>query len=211
RLRGGLLTMASKQAYAYLRVSSTAQGGEDRHGFDRQLAAIERFAKGARINIVDTFRDTFTGTEADRPGFSAMIAALRSNGTRTVIIESLDRLARSLSVQIGLLALLEREGITLLSASTGPDVAAATRADPMREAMVMMQGVFAQTEKKLLVRKLRLAREAKAARGEHSVGAYRFGEHPERPHEAETLARLCELRRAKPGRRKPTLGELAAI
>ena len=49
------------------------------------------------------------------------------------------------------------------------------RDDPMREAMVLMQGIFAQTEKKLLVRKMRHARDAKRARGERVEGIKPYG------------------------------------
>ena len=198
---------AKKTAFAYIRVSS--QGQQDGHGFDRQIDTIGRFAKGARLQVVDTFKDSHTGTEADRPGFSAMVAALKSNGTRTVIIESLDRLARSLSVQIALLSLLEQEGITLLSASTGQDVTADIRDDPMREAMVMMQGVFAQTEKKLLVRKLRKARDKMRATGVQVEGQRPFGA---KPGEQETIARILALHAEKNGLGDPknSLADIAA-
>ena len=39
----------------------------------------------------------------------AMVAAIRANGVRVVLVESLDRFARSLSVQLALLSVLEGE------------------------------------------------------------------------------------------------------
>ena len=62
-----------------------------------------------------------------------------------------------------------------------------------------------------LVAKLRAARERKRRDGGHSVGCYRFGEHPERPDEALTLARIRELRRAPQDRRRVSLADVAEL
>ena len=45
-----------------------------------------------------------------------------------------------------------------VSASTGEDVTATMRDDPMRKALIQIQGVFAELDKSLLVRKLRKGR-----------------------------------------------------
>ena len=197
------------EAFAYLRVSSTGQ--LDGHGLERQEETIRRFVKGRGYQVVETFRDTHTGTEEDRPAFSEMVAAVRANGVRTVIIESLDRLARSLSVQIALLSLLEREGISLVSASTGQNVTADMREDPMREAMVLMQGIFAQTEKKLLVRKLRKARDAKRAKNGRCEGPRPYGQDRKRPEKTKIIREIRRLRRRSPTTKKQrSYGAIAA-
>ena len=41
------------------------------------------------------------------------------------------------------------------------------------------------------------------------VGCYRFGEHPEKAEEAGTVARIAELRRASPGRKRVTMRKVA--
>ena len=51
---------------------------------------------------------------------------------RHVLIERLDRFAREISVQIALLGMLQREGITLIEATTGRDACrSASFADPL--------------------------------------------------------------------------------
>ena len=50
--------------------------------------------------------------------------------------------------------------IALYSANTGENVTQAIKDDPIKKAMVQMQGVFADPEKSRLVRKLRKARDA---------------------------------------------------
>ena len=94
------------QAFAYLRVSSQKQ--TEGHGYDRQLKTITAYAKRNGYDVVGVYRDAHTGTEADRPGFQDMVASF--NGISTVIIESLDRFARDLAVQIALLAALDTRG-----------------------------------------------------------------------------------------------------
>lgn len=183
--------MARRQtgAVGYLRVSG--QGQVEGHGWERQEAAILGFARGHGFELKRLYKEAHTGTEADRPAFTEMLADLLANGSRVVIVESLDRLARDLMVQTSLLGRLRAAGIALYSASTGEDVTAAIADDPMREALVLVQGVFAQVEKKLLVRKLRKAREAMRKRDGRCEGR--------KPYGPEVIARIRELRRKRPG------------
>jgi DNA invertase Pin-like site-specific DNA recombinase len=201
--------MSGKGAYAYTRVSSVGQ--VDGHGYERQDAAIAEYAKRHGCRIVETFRDAHTGTEAERPGFASMLAAIKGNGTRTVIIERLDRFARELGTQIALLGLLQREGVSLIEATTGRDVTAALNDDPMAKAMVSIQGVFHQVEKELLVRKLAKARAAVRERDGHCEGPRAYGQDPARPDEAATCKRIAELRRRVPSKRRMTLAAVAAV
>ncbi len=196
--------MAQTQAFAYLRVSGKGQVKGD--GFPRQRAAITRYAKSHRIDVVGEYREPFTGTDADRPEFQAMVAEMLSNCVRTVLVERLDRFARDLGVQMQLLAYLLSKGITLIAVDTGQDVTAAMRQDPMAEAMVLMQGVFSQLEKKMLVAKLRKARQAKRERTGRCEGPKLFGE---LPGEQETLAHMRQLHRKPRGRPRRSFAEIA--
>lgn len=178
------------KAVAYTRVSGLGQ--IEGHGFERQEAAVRTFARSRGFDMVKVYQEAHTGTEAERPAFAELLADLLANGCRVVIVESLDRLARDLMVQVALLGRLRAAGITLYSATTGEDVTASIAEDPMREALVLVQGVFAQTEKKLLVRKLHKAREAKRARGERCEGRKPYG-----PEVMETLRTLRRKRRGE--------------
>jgi DNA invertase Pin-like site-specific DNA recombinase len=187
------------QAYGYTRVSGLGQ--VNGHGPQRQRELISEFAAKAGIEVVKFFEDAHTGTEADRPAFVEMLAAMMANGVKTVIVESLDRFARDLLIQSTLLAKLASEGLTLVAANTGEDVTAAMLEDPMRKAMVQIQGVFAELDKSLTVRKLRKAREAKRAETGRCEGKKPYGEHDG---EREVLARVHRLRRkARLGPRMP--------
>ena len=183
-------------SYAYLRVSS--QGQIDGNGFERQESAIKRHARGT-YEVCDTFRDAFTGTDADRPEFNLMCERILKNCVRTILIEDLSRLARDSMVQQLLLAKLADLGITLINCSTGQNVTADVAENPMLKAMVQIQGVFAELEKANLVGKLRHAREAKAAATGKCEGAKAYGECD--PAEQETVALMRQLRRKRSGKR----------
>jgi DNA invertase Pin-like site-specific DNA recombinase len=58
----------------------------------------------------------------DRPGFSALLDRIETNGVRTVIVEDVSRFAREMKAHILGLALLRERGVRLLSAVDGPDL-----------------------------------------------------------------------------------------
>jgi len=146
-------------AAGYIRVSSSGQ--LKGHGPKRQREDIEAFARRNGYKIADWYTDDHTGTEADRPAFVEMLTAMIANGCRVVIVESLDRFARDLAVQMQLIAKMIAEGLTLIPANTGQIISSGTLDDnPMLRAMIAVQGVFAQLDKDLLVAKLKKGRAA---------------------------------------------------
>src|SRR5258708_4853471 len=101
--------METKQAFGYLRVSGDSQIDGD--GFPRQREAIERYAAANNIIVVKYFQEEgVSGTveSIDRPAFQDMLTALLANGTKIVLIERLDRIARDVMVQEGTLKELNR-------------------------------------------------------------------------------------------------------
>ena len=194
------------KAYGYLRVSSRLQVHGD--GFARQEAEIRRFAEKSGIEIQAIYSEDKSGvtSEMDRPEFQSMISAILRNGVRTVIIESLDRLAREYRIQESLLIYLASKGITLYSARTEENVTEAILSDPMKKALIQIQGVFAELEKNQLIKKLNQARERiKAATGKCG------GRNSVRESNPELIAEIKSLKR-KHGKRKPySFAEIAEI
>jgi DNA invertase Pin-like site-specific DNA recombinase len=79
---------------------------------------------------------------------------------RTVIVEDVSRFAREMKAHVLGIALLRERGVRLLSATDGQNLTEDT--DEMTEGMVTIMAVFAQIEKKRLVKKLRMARDRKS-------------------------------------------------
>lgn len=188
-----------KKAVGYVRVSGKGQAQGT--GFDRQRECIAKYAQEGGYQVIEWYEEAHTGTDSERPVFAQMVEDLLSNGARTVIVESLDRLARDLVVSNQLIALLIRKNLTLISATTGQNVTESMASDPMLKALTQIQSVFAELEKNLLVRKLAKSREKIRQQKGRCEGRKPFGFYPG---EQEVVKRIKQLHRKKPNR--PRLG-----
>jgi DNA invertase Pin-like site-specific DNA recombinase len=197
-----------KKAYGYLRVSGSGQVKGD--GFPRQEKAIRDYAKKCKIEVVAVFKDDVSGTkgEEDRPAFQEMVSEILKDGVRTIIVEGLDRLAREYHVQETLLIYLASKDIELLSARTEENVTEAIMADPMRKALVQIQGIFAELEKNLLVKKLIASRERIRATGVKCGGRKGYRETEEGK---AVLRKIRALRRKTKDGRRRTWQQIADI
>jgi DNA invertase Pin-like site-specific DNA recombinase len=144
------------KAFGYLRVSGKSQVDGD--GFPRQRAAIQAYADAHQIEVIEWFEERgISGTNEleDRPALVALLEALLANGTSTVLVEKLDRLARDLMIQESILADFKKRGLTLISVAE-PDLCSN---EPSRVFMRQVFGAMAQYEKTMIVAKLRGARQ----------------------------------------------------
>jgi DNA invertase Pin-like site-specific DNA recombinase len=110
-------------AYGYMRTSSATNVGVDKDSEGRQRHAIESYAKTHGYDVDGWYYDAAVrGADpvADRPGFGAMLAAIAGDGVRTILIESPDRFARDLAVQLAGHDHLQRLGVALVPTSA-PD------------------------------------------------------------------------------------------
>jgi DNA invertase Pin-like site-specific DNA recombinase len=177
-----------KTAFAYLRVSG--KGQVDGDGFPRQLTAVQSYAGSHGIKIAKVYREEgVSGTKGidDRPAFNEMMIALLANGTRMVLIERLDRLARDLIQQESLITVLRKGGLEIVSTAE-PDLCSD---DASRVMVRQLFGSVAQYEKTTLVAKLRGARQRAKAKDGRCEGRKPYGE---RPGEADAIARALALR-----------------
>src|SRR5215468_6817012 len=153
----------AKFAVAYLRTSSAANVGPDEDSDKRQRAAIEAFAKRAGFTLVGEYYDAaVSGADPvdKRAGFAEMLQHLASNGAKTIIVESPDRFARDLAVQLAGHDMLKELGLSIIPASA-PDFF--TEETPTAVLVRQVLGAIAQFEKTSLVAKLKAARDRKKA------------------------------------------------
>jgi DNA invertase Pin-like site-specific DNA recombinase len=124
------------KAIAYLRTSSASNVGSDKDSDKRQAAAIGAFAKARGYEVVDQFYDmAVKGSDpvTSRPGFAAMLDRIAGNGVRTILVESPDRFARDLAVQLAGHDFLKKMGVTLIPA-TAPAPSRSSRRRPLSPA-----------------------------------------------------------------------------
>ncbi len=199
------------RAVAYLRVSSAAQAEDGRDGFPRQRDAIRAWCEAHRARLVEEHVDPgVSGTVPleGREGLSRALERCVELDASTLVIERADRLGRDLIVSEMAVRAFAEAGVSIVTADTGEDMTEAD-SDPSRKLVRQVLNALAEYERSALVAKLRVARERKKRRGEHHCGAYRFGQHPDKPWEADTLRRIKQLRRERSGRKRRTLAEVA--
>lgn len=192
---------------AYLRVSTIEQA-EHGYGLAAQRAAIKAAAKAAGHRIVKWVADEgLSGALVadDRPGLYEALDLIATGKADGLIVRDLDRLARAVTVQEAVLATIWQSPHSEVFTSTGL-VARDDPDDPMRTAFREMAAVFAGLERRMIAKRLRDGRKAKAAAGGHATGSTPFGwrsekRSPENPNgrlvavpaEQRALTRIREL------------------
>jgi len=185
-----------KPAVAYLRTSSAANVGADKDSDKRQRAAIEAFAKRAGFTIGAEFYDAaVSGADPidKRPGFMEMLQRLATNGAKTIIVESPDRFARDLAVQLAGHDMLKGLGIAIIPASA-PDFF--TEDTPTAKLVRQVLGAISEFEKASAVAKLAAARKRKREQFGKCEGRK---SHAEKRPEVVALARKLRRKRPKGG------------
>ena len=148
----------------YRRVSSREQVNGT--GLTRQLIQIKKFAFQNGFNLERIFTEKgISGVVEKRPAFSEMIAYADAHDIKIIIIEDMTRLARELLLQMQLATFIASKEIDLYSANTGENISRAIYDDPMRKAMVQIQGVFSELERSTLSKRMIAGRDLQRETG----------------------------------------------
>ncbi len=159
---------------AYLRVSTIGQV-EDGHGLEIQEDAVRHWAKESGHSLVAVYTDEgVSGTIETRAGLEEALSAVRFNGAEGIVVSSLDRLARSLTVQEAALQQVWTAGGRVFSIDTG-EVVTDDPDDPVRTFVRQVLGAVSQLEAGMISRRLRRGRQHKASSGGYAHGAPPYG------------------------------------
>lgn len=122
------------QVVGYARVSSVDQN------LDRQITALG--------DVDRLFTDTVSGGSTQRPGLEAMIAYVREGDT--VVVSSMDRLARSLRDLLGLVDEFTSAGVAVVFQREAQTYRPDAEADPTSRLLLSMLGAVAEFERSLI-------------------------------------------------------------
>jgi DNA invertase Pin-like site-specific DNA recombinase len=189
----------------YVRVSTNRQA-ERGLGLSVQRKAIKDWAKANGHRLVDIHEDAgISGSNGidDREGLADALNLLHDGQADGLVVLCVDRLARDLMIQEAVLAKVWDLGGSVYTVETGEvrreDANDLDDDGPYRTAMRQIMGTFSELEKKLIVRRLKAGRKAKAAQGGYAYGSPPFGWHSVDgklvpvPEQQATLARIREL------------------
>jgi DNA invertase Pin-like site-specific DNA recombinase len=129
---------------------------------------------------VGEFRDEGVSGTKDldaREGLSDLLARIRSNGVRVVLVERADRLARDLIVGELVLNQFRELGVKVIAADSGTELTAGDD-DPTRVLIRQVLGAVAQFEKAVIVSKLKAARVRKRRATGRCEGRKPYGTRP---------------------------------
>ncbi len=187
----------------YLRVSTDKQADHGL-GLDVQETAARTWAKTHGHKVATVIADEGISGASDleaRPGLVEVMDLIRSGRVGGVVVYRLDRLARDLIVQETLLGEFRRLGGQVFSSSAAEaNYLTDDPADPSRKLIRQVLGAVAEYERAMTALRLQSGRAAKATAGGYAYGAPPLGYVAEDgelslcPDEAETLARIYELR-----------------
>ncbi len=200
--------MAAKakiKCVAYLRVSG--KGQETGGGFPRQEDAIQKYCKFHKLNLVDTYRDTATGTKEspDREGLAMLLDRLSHNGVSLVLVERADRLARDLLVGEIILGQFRDLGVVVKSVDGDVDLTVGD-GDPTRKLIRQVLAAVSEFDKSIIVAKLKAARDRQRRLTGRCEGRKPFGHYPG---EKATLDLMRKLRRKPRGLRRLSCSRIA--
>lgn len=166
------------KAFHYARVSTIGQ--KDGDGYIRQSDTVKKYAQEKEIEIVQEFRDAFTGSRdgLDRPGLNELFVAIKANGVRLVLVENATRLARDLMVGEIILQEFKKLGVKVISAEGGVDLTVGND-DPTAKLIRQILSCLAEWDKALLVQKLAVARRRIRQSGKKCDGRKPFGFRPD--------------------------------
>ncbi|MEI8088170.1 MAG: recombinase family protein [Opitutaceae bacterium] len=165
----------SVRVTTYLRVSSFGQTQKEFGSLDKQLEnakmMVAHYAE-KNWNLVSEFRDPgITGTDDNRPGLAALMAAAERHEFDVVIFQFLDRLSRHASYTLRLLERLQELGIEVYD-SDGLRIDITTPEGLIRAGI---GALFAQAAHQKMVKATRKGVTTKASKGYSSGGMAGYG------------------------------------
>jgi DNA invertase Pin-like site-specific DNA recombinase len=142
--------MQVREAIGYIRVS-TAKQSRSGLGLETQQAALAQFAAAEDFKLAETFIETESGGDDNRPQLNAALAAARKRKA-PIIVSKLDRLSRNVHYISGLMQHRVPFIVTELGADTDPF-------------LLHLFAALAEKERTLISRRTKDALAAAKARG----------------------------------------------
>jgi DNA invertase Pin-like site-specific DNA recombinase len=157
------------QAVGYVRVSTERQADQG-VSLDAQDAKVRAMATVQGATLVGVIVDGGESAKSlNRPGLQRLLAMVNGGKVQAVIVAKLDRLTRSVKDLCGLLELLEKKKVALISVAESLDTSSAAG-----RLVITIMGAVSQWEREAIGERTRDALGHKKSNGER-VGNIEYG------------------------------------
>lgn len=162
----------TKRTAIYGRVSTDEQAGKDKLSLPRQIAKGEAYADLHDLEVVDVYREDFTGTKPmqERPEGPRLMPAVRAGDIEIVVFWKLDRVGRSALVILNAFGDIEDAGAALVLVEEGIDTSTA-----VGRAFRTILAAFAELERDSILTRTGIARYGLSQAGVFSGSPIPFG------------------------------------
>lgn len=134
----------SFRAALYSRVSTTDQNAK------RQMDEMRAFVAARKWTVVATETDAMSGAKDRRPGLDRVMAMARARKCDVIVVQALDRFARSIRHFVVTIAELEAVGVAFVSTSQGFDMTT-----PMGKFAMTILASVAELEREMIRERVR--------------------------------------------------------
>jgi putative DNA-invertase from lambdoid prophage Rac len=148
----------------YLRVSTSDQSVE------AQRLELAEYCRRRGWSDVREYEDTISGAKSSRAGLDAMMADVRKRSVHAVVCVKLDRLGRSLTHLVQIIAELTSHGVALVCPSQGIDT---TEGNPAGRLQLHVLAAVAEFERELIKDRTRAGLAVARAKG-RKLGRRKF-------------------------------------
>lgn len=143
------------RSVAYCRVSTTAQGEEDKASIPEQIARIEKYCQEKSYSMCDRYVDIgYSGAKSKRPEFQRMLNDAKKGKFDIIVCWKADRLSRGMYPAAALMEVIEPLGIKLEAVEEHLDMN-----------YFAMLAVVGKVEIDNFKARVRMGKEAKAKKG----------------------------------------------
>lgn len=154
----------------YTRVSTERQSQEG-YSLEAQHDQLIAYANDNKMQIFKIYSDPgISAKNLKRPGIQELIRDLESGMFEAVIVHKLDRLTRNISDLYGLVELVNKKNVKLISLSEQIDTS-----NPMGRMFVYLLGIFAQMFRENLGEEVTKGMRKRAEKGLHNITVDLYG------------------------------------
>ena len=158
--------MNNKRCFIYVRVSTKHQADEG-YSIPEQIERLKKYAEAMNWTIVKVYTDGgYSGANTDRPAFQDMIEEIEKGNADVVLVDKIDRFARSLVDTVTVLEkVLEPNNVAFVSRAEAFD-----SSSQIGKACLYIMAIFAEIERTRIKERMADGKAGRAKEGKYKGG-----------------------------------------